>query len=171
MMKGCGVFIRDRQVGPKLATLLLMSMAGLTAGCATVDRVEETMVASQQAKLEGTSWRLVHFQSSDDAIGTIIPPNVERYTMKFMTGGSLVLGLDCNRGTGTWAVSQATQTGGSITFGPGAMTRAMCGPEAIDSRLARDLAHVRSFTFDGNRLVLALQADAGFYVWEAWNGN
>jgi len=42
----------------------------------------------------------------------------------------------------------------------------MCGPGAIDSRLARDLGYVRSYTLlpDG-RLSLALQADAGIYLW------
>ncbi len=46
------------------------------------------------------------------------------------------------------------------------MTRAMCGPGAIDTRLARDMGWVRSFTIADGRLNLALEADAGIYVWE-----
>ena len=36
----------------------------------------------------GTSWRLVHFQSSDDAIGTIVPPNVQNYTLQIASDGT-----------------------------------------------------------------------------------
>ena len=43
------------------------------------------------------------------------------------------------------------------------MTRAMCQQGALDSRLARDLARIRSFTLKQDRLFLALEADAGIY--------
>lgn len=115
--------------------------------------------------LTGTSWRLVHFQSSDDAIGTVVPPRVERYEMTFRPDGGLDLQLDCNRAAGRWDARPA-QSGGPITLTGGAMTRAFCGEGALDAQIARDLAFIRSFTFAGERLALSLMADGGIYLWD-----
>lgn len=134
------------------------------AGCSM--SMQEPQVQEPAPSLTGTTWRLVHFQSSDDTIGTIVPPNVERYTLQFMPDGALAMRLDCNRGTARWEASSASSRGGSLKISPGAMTRAMCGPGAIDTRLASDLALVRSYTWADGRLSLALQADAGIYLWE-----
>jgi heat shock protein HslJ len=116
--------------------------------------------------LAGSKWRLVHFQSSDDTIGTKVPPSVDRYTMEFMANGSVALQLDCNRARSTWVATSTSSRGGSLALNGGPMTRAMCQPGAMDSQIARDLSRVRSYTFEGNRLGLALEADAGIYVWE-----
>lgn len=115
--------------------------------------------------LSGTSWQLVQFQSSDDTIGTVIPPNLERYRMQFMADGTLSLQLDCNRANGRWAVTGTTTTGGNLSLKGGAMTRAMCTPGAIDIRVARDLDHIRTYTLKDGQLHLALQADGGIYSW------
>jgi len=127
--------------------------------------MRQPQIEEPPASLAGTSWRLVHFQSSNDAIGTTVPPRVERYTLAFVEDGNLALGLDCNRATGRWQADPASAKGGSLSISVGAMTRAMCGPEAIDTKLAMDMADVRSFTLAEGRLNLALMADAGVYVW------
>lgn len=121
--------------------------------------------------LDGTSWQLVHFQSSDDAIGTIVPPRVERYTMEFRPDGGLALQLDCNRGNGMWSSDVATSQGGSLSLRGGAMTRAACGPDALDTRIAADLARVRSYTITEGQLAIALEADAGIYLWAPATGE
>lgn len=120
----------------------------------------------REMPLIGSAWRLVHFQSSDEAIGTIVPPRLERYTIVFGADGRVGLQLDCNRASAQWRGRAVTREGGNLTIQPGMMSRAICGPGAIDSRLARDLGFVRSYTLlpDG-RLSLALQADAGIYLW------
>lgn len=114
--------------------------------------------------LAGSAWRLIHFQSSDDAIGTRTPPNAERYTLQFAADGGLALRLDCNRGSGKWTATPST-TGGSLTLSGGAMTRAFCGPGALDTQIARDLPRIRSYTYAGMNLSLALEADGGTYLW------
>jgi heat shock protein HslJ len=114
--------------------------------------------------LAGTGWRLIHFQSSDGAIGTRTPPNAERYTLQFQADGGLALGLDCNRAMGRWSAVPSI-TGGSLTLSGGAMTRAFCGPGALDSQIARDLPRIRSYSFAGMNLSLALEADGGTYLW------
>jgi heat shock protein HslJ len=115
--------------------------------------------------LAGTSWTLVHFQSSDDSIGKIVPPNVERYTLRFGADGSANLQLDCNRAMARWEAKPSSASGGALTMTAGAMTRAMCGPGAMDTRIARDLTSMRSYTLTGGRLAIALEADAGIYLW------
>jgi para-nitrobenzyl esterase len=131
-------------------------------------REEQAAAAQPQnqpplAALVGPMWTLVAFQSSDDAIGRRVPPNPERYTLRFAEDGSLALQLDCNRATGRYSASSQSETGGSITINGGAMTRAMCGPGAMDTQIARDLQHIRSYTLKEGRLFLALMADGGIY--------
>jgi heat shock protein HslJ len=121
--------------------------------------------------LENTRWRLVHFQSSDDAIGTVIPPRVERYTMAFGADGRLELQLDCNRASAAWTSDAAGGQGGSLSIRAGAVTRAACGPGALDTRIAADLARVRSYVIADGNLALALEADAGIYLWEPAPGE
>ncbi len=140
--------------------LLAMSLAGCAGGSGVSGPAQEA-----QRGLAGTSWTLVHFQSSDAAIGTVTPPNLERYTLKFVADGTLALQLDCNRAMGRWEVQPSSPVSGSLSIAGGAMTRAMCGPGALDAQIARDLSRVRSYTFAGNKLSLALEADAGTYLW------
>jgi len=111
----------------------------------------------------GSAWVLVDFRSSDDAVGTVVPPHPERYVLQFEPDGRLLMQLDCNRASGSWRVYAASASGGSLELKGGAMTRAMCGPGAMDTQIARDLDRVRSFTLRGGRLYLALEADAGAY--------
>ncbi len=117
------------------------------------------------ATLDGTRWQLVYFESSDDTIGRIVPPRLERYTMEFSRDGSVALQLDCNRARAMWSAEPSSANGGSITFTPGMMTRAMCGPDAMDTRIAADLGRIRSYTLRGDTLNLALEADGGIYTW------
>jgi heat shock protein HslJ len=128
--------------------------------------MRQPQISEPVSPLAGTSWRLVHFQSSDDSIGTVVPPNVQNYTLQFMNDGTLAMRLDCNRANSKWQAQPSSANGGSLSISPGAMTRAMCGPGAIDVRLAQDVARVRSYTLRDGRLSLALEADAGIYLWE-----
>lgn len=127
--------------------------------------MRQPQVQPARPELAGTSWQLVHFESSDDAIGKKVPPNADRYRMTFVADGTLALRLDCNRATGRWEAKPASAAGGSIALAGGAMTRAFCGPGALDAQIARDLARVRSYRFSGDRLGLALEADGGIYLW------
>lgn len=128
--------------------------------------MRQSQISEPASPLTGTSWRLVHFQSSDDSIGTLVPPNVQNYTLQFLADGTLAMRLDCNRANARWKAQPSSASGGALTISPAAMTRAMCGPGAMDVRLAQDTARVRSYTLRDGRLSLALEADAGIYVWE-----
>ena len=119
------------------------------------------------AALAGTSWRLVELVSKSDATGSVRPDDPLKYHLTFAAEGKVTARLDCNRGTGSWS----SPGGGKITFGPMAMTRAMCPPGSLDTRIARELTEVGAYERDGDRLVLYLPADRGDQVWVLWRDD
>src|SRR5262245_35780103 len=62
--------------------------------------------------LEGSSWRLVQLQMSNDTTRAAIERS--RYTIGFGANGVLNVRFDCNRGRGSWQSSGP----GSLEFGP-----------------------------------------------------
>jgi len=117
------------------------------------------------ALLADTTWKLVAIQSMDDAQGTTRIADPTRFTLHFGTDGRASLRLDCNRGTGNYEATPATDGSGSLRFGPVATTRALCPPPQIDERVARDLGYVRSYLFKDGKLFMSLMADGGIYEW------
>ena len=117
--------------------------------------------------IAGTDWRLVEFQSMDDAIGTIRPDESSVFTMRLDRDGTVSMRLDCNRATGRWS-SEASVGGssGRFEFGQLASTRALCPPPNLDERIVRDAQFVRGYLLRDGRLHLSLMADAGIYTWE-----
>jgi hypothetical protein len=117
--------------------------------------------------LADTEWRLVQFQSMDDAIGTIEPDDPSVYAMRLNGDGTVTMQLGCNRGTGTWSVEPSEDgQSGRFEFGPLAVTRALCPPPSMDERIAADAEHVSGYLLRDGRLYLSLMADAGIYAWE-----
>lgn len=142
--------------------------AALAAACAA-----ETQTgagdegAASGNELAGTTWRLVEFQSMDDAIGTTRPNDPALYTLTLNADGTAALQLNCNRASGSWAAQPAGNgTSGGFTFGPLAMTRAFCPPPSMDQSIAAQAGFVRSFVIRDGRLYLSLMADGGILVWE-----
>jgi heat shock protein HslJ len=115
--------------------------------------------------LVGTEWVLVHFQSSDDSIGTIRPGRDEMWTLRLAPDGSAAMQLSCNRGFGSWTSPDATAQRGSLQIKAGGSSMAACPPGAI-TRLPADFEHIRSFVIEDGRLHLNLMMDGGNYVWE-----
>jgi heat shock protein HslJ len=122
--------------------------------------------------LVGSEWRLVEFQSMDDAIGTVKPADASQFVMSLGPDGTVTMQLDCNRARGTWSSQSAADgNSGSFGFGPLAVTRAICMPPHLDERIARDAEYVRSYILRDGRLYLSLMADGGIYVWEPASDN
>ena len=117
--------------------------------------------------LAGTNWRLVRFQSMDDAIGVIRPKDSSAYTMTLDADGSVRMQLNCNRAMGTWSAAPASNAiSGTFRFGPLATTKALCPTPSMDERVARDAQWVRGYLLRDGMLHLSLMADAGIYSWE-----
>lgn len=147
---------------PKVPTTLGGLIAAVLAACACTTT---PAAAPADPGLAGSQWRLEQFQSSDDATGVLKPAAGAVYEIDFGKDGALAMRLDCNRAAGRWS-AQATAVGrGTLSLSPAAMTRAMCPPGSMDTRIARDAEHVRSYVVEGDRLSLALEADGGVYTW------
>ncbi len=88
------------------------------------------------------------------------------YTVLFDANGQASFKLDCNRGSTRWsATPSADGSGGELTLGPLAMTRAMCPPGSLDTRIARDMGFVRGYRMAGGELAMNLMADGAIYRW------
>jgi heat shock protein HslJ len=110
--------------------------------------------------LAGSSWRLLQFQGGDDTIEK--PDDPSHYTVTFEPGGSVAVRFDCNRGNGSWSFTPPS----GLTFGALALTRAMCPPSAVYTRLTRQWESIRSFVIKDGHLYLALMADGGTFEFE-----
>lgn len=117
------------------------------------------------ADLNGTSWQLVKFQSSDDR--TLVPDDKSKYTITFGRNGRVSARIDCNRGSGTWKSSGSNQ----LRFGPLMLTRAMCPPGSLHDRIVKDWSAVRSYVTRDGHLFLSLMADGGIYEFEPTGGS
>jgi heat shock protein HslJ len=144
--------------------LSLVLSLGAFQGLAAGDAVPPSALA-------GTHWRLVEFQSMDDAQGTTRPGEGTVYTMWLHGDGSVAMQLNCNRATGTWSATPGTDAAsGDFEFGPLAATRALCPPPSMDESIVAHSSYVRSYLLKDGRLYLSLMADGGIYVWARETG-
>ena len=140
----------------------------LVAGCASSD--VGTAVPARSDGLKGTSWKLVEFQSMDDAQGTTRPTNPENYTLSLGADGRASFKFDCNRGSGTWTSEPSSDgAGGGFTFGPVATTKMLCPPPSMGELVERQVGYIRSYMLKDGRLHFSLMADGGILVWEPAN--
>lgn len=116
--------------------------------------------------LADSTWRLVAIQSMADGQGPSAPPAGQTYRVTFAADGRAAFTLNCNRAVAGWSSEpSADGVSGSLAFTAVAMTRAFCPPPSLDTRIARDLAYVRSYLLDGGTLSMSLMADGGIYQW------
>lgn len=167
----------NRQLGKRirvLAIFAILLISGIVSGCQPAVKMgnsdegaPEAAVSSSDNSLAGTSWRLVDFQSMDDAIGTVRPADSSLYTMRLNSDGSVNMRLNCNRARGTWSAKPSSSgTSGGFKFGPLAMTRALCSPPSLDEKIAAQASFIRTYLLKDGRLHLSLMADGGIYTWE-----
>jgi heat shock protein HslJ len=155
------------------ASLCLLSISLALGACSSMPSTAPSnspsiapATAAETPTLAGTSWRLASFQANDDGSQPLRPGTPDGFTLSFGQDGRLAVKLDCNRGNGPWQAVATDATGGTLSLGPVATTRAMCPPDAVGSRLAQDLPALRTWRLQDNRLHTGLPADAGVYVWE-----
>lgn len=109
--------------------------------------------AAMNHELAGTSWKLVKISSMDDSES--LPAEDTAYTITFNADGRAHMQVDCNRGAGAWESTEP----GQLTFGPLALTRAMCPPGSIHDEFVSQLEYVRSYVLREGNLYLATMAD------------
>lgn len=123
------------------------------------ERPEEAAATTAADALGGTTWQLRRIRSADDAVDE--PRNPAEYTLRFDSDGRAAVRADCNRGGGSW-----TTDGASLSFGPLAMTRAMCPRGSLHDRFVAQLALVRSYRLQDGRLHLVTAADGAIIEFE-----
>ena len=80
----------------------------------------------------------------------------ERYTIRFAENGHLEAKFDCNRGGGTYTLSE-----GRVSFGPLMSTRMACAEDSLDAVFMKDLQRANSFFLQDGMLFLELPYDSG----------
>ena len=111
-------------------------------------------------ELTGTSWKLVKFQTGDDA--TLVPDDGSKYTVTFGSNGRVTSRVDCNRASSTWKVTAK----GELKFGSWSRTTAKCGPGSLHDEIVTEGADVRSFTIKDGHLFLSGMQGGGYYELE-----
>lgn len=143
-------------------TMLAAAGAALLAGCAAQG---PTPARTMDDGLADSSWRLQEIQSMSDDQGTTRPGPDRSYTLRFGADGRAAFRLDCNRGMASYTATPSEPGRGGLGFGNLGMTRAMCPPGSLDTRIARDMPWVRSYRVQGGQLSMSLMADGGVYIW------
>lgn len=122
--------------------------------------------------LEGTQWRLVEFQSMDDATGVKRPTDPSLYIMKLNSDGTVHMQLNCNYANGSWsAIPGSDNRSGQFTFGPLTSTRVLCPPQSMDEHIVSQAQYIRGYILKDGRLYLSLMADGGIYAWEPFGDD
>lgn len=95
-------------------------------------------------------------------VSTITPvekvtvPDPGRYTIRLTGDGKVQARFDCNRGGGTYDISE-----GKLSFGPLLSTRMACPADSLDGLFMKDLQRVSTFFVLGGELYLELPFDSG----------
>ena len=116
--------------------------------------------AQNSNALAGTSWKLVKFQTGDDA--TLVPDDGSKYTITFGSNGRVTSRVDCNRGSSTWRSPRANE----LQFGSWSMTRAKCSPGSLHDKIVTEGANVRSYYLKDGHLFLSGMSAGGYYELE-----
>jgi heat shock protein HslJ len=163
--------------------ILAGALASADEPDSTLDKAQSSSNASDGAvpekttqkvarPLAGTAWRLLHFQSMDDTIGTVRPGDPSLYIMRLKSSGIVTMRLNCNRASGTWSAKPSGDgTSGRFEFGALAATRAICPPPSMGAKIAAHAQYIRSYLLKDGRLYLSLLADGGIYAWEPYRGE
>lgn len=158
-----------------LLSLIILSGCGGSAEKPAAETATQTAApmsaapadAPAQNPLAGTEWRLVAFQSMDDSVGTTVPEDPTKFTMRLNPDGTVNMSLDCNKANGKWTIKPSSDiNSGNFEFGPLAGTRALCPPPNLDEKIVAQARYVRGYLLKNGRLHLSLMADGGIFVWE-----
>lgn len=105
------------------------------------------------ASAQGISWQWVSKTTPREMLEVAQP---ERYTLALLPDGSVQAQFDCNRGQGSYEISD-----GGLRFGPIATTMMACVPGSLDSVYGQALEKVESFSVENGELLLGLDGEGG----------
>jgi heat shock protein HslJ len=114
----------------------------------------QTMPETSPGDITQGTWMWQRTEYSDG--GAIEASDPSKYTITLLPDGHVTIQADCNTGTGSYLLSDA-----EFTIQPVAIGLMACSPESQDTIFLRDLGQVVTYMFDGEQLVLNLQAGGG----------
>ncbi|MDX2219351.1 MAG: SH3 domain-containing protein [Burkholderiales bacterium] len=130
--------------------------------------------ATNPSGLAKTQWRLVEFQTTEDARVTRRPDEPSRYVLRLDADGTATFWLNCTRSTGTWNAkpermgpgrAAGQPISGTFRFDHFPERLEACATPGLEAAVLNHAPKVRSFTLKQGRLQLGLAADGGVYVW------
>jgi heat shock protein HslJ len=122
---------------------------------------EPLFAQTSESSLAQTSWKLVKFEAKDGS--GFKPTDPDEYTIAFGTSDSVNVRFDCNRGQGTWKVSEPN----IIEFGALQLSREICAADSHHDELAKRWRQIRSYRIRDEHLYLSLANDAGVLEFES----
>jgi heat shock protein HslJ len=133
--------------------LLIVLFSVFIAGCGVSGRSGSAERDMDPASILNKTWQWVETTAPDE---TIIVSNPDRYTFFLTEAGEVQAQFDCNKGGGSYEISE-----GKLSFGPMMSTRMACPEDSLDMPFMRDLDKVASFSIEDGDLYLELDADGG----------
>jgi heat shock protein HslJ len=139
-------------------TFGLVAVISLAGGCAQHGGLMEEGVMPQEASTDPASAKGVRWQwlSKTTPMETLEVAQPENYSFLLLPDGSVQAQFDCNRGHGSYEISD-----GRLRFGPLATTRMACLPGSLDSVYGQALEKVESFSVENGELLLGLEDEEG----------
>ncbi len=130
------------------------SPAGAAAVPAVTVAPAETAAPTSSAGLAGGVWVWLETKYGDDTTQTVDDPT--KYTVEFMADGTVAVGADCNRGSGTY-----TTDGASLTINIMVMTMAACPEGSLSDKFVQELNNAATYVMQEDNLFINLKSDAG----------
>ena len=138
---------------PRNSAFILPAL--LTRVVASASKPEPLPARSKDpTAVAGTTWQ---WEETQTPLEKITAPAPERYTLLLLPDGRANARFDCNRGGGSYRISEP----GRISFGTMATTMMACPAGSLDRRFARDLGQASSYFVEGGKLHLELPANGG----------
>lgn len=130
-----------------------MLLCLVIAGCATAGKPLSTERAKDPGLVRNGTWQWVGTITPVEKV-TVADP--WRYTIRLTDDGKIQARFDCNRGGGSYEISE-----GKLLFGPLLSTRMACPADSLDGPFMKDLQRAASFFVQDGELYLELPFDSG----------
>ncbi|MGR8932334.1 MAG: META domain-containing protein [Gammaproteobacteria bacterium] len=125
----------------------------MVSACASSDHSTSVVRSHDLHAVIGKTWQ---WQGTVTPVEKINVKQPERYTLRFDEKGRLQARFDCNRGGGSYQISES-----KVSFGPLMSTRMACPNDSLDDIYIKQLQDVNSFFLEGDSLYLELPFDSG----------
>jgi len=136
-----------------------LALTLLFAGCATMpDEPADSGLAD-------TSWVLIATEDGAGSEPREVPLN--KYAMSLDATGRARFTFDCNKGTSDWTAAPSSGSTGTLSFGPIAVTKALCPDTGFGEALAAALSKPRQYQIYDGRLTMSAGESELSYVWDS----